>query len=1394
MGPMNVMCRFCHAFHWDAEKLTSSTLNNVLFGGCCNSGKTTLPALLPPPVELSRLLEGTEVVHRRFREHIRQYNAALAFTSVGAKLATPADARPANFRLHARADGLAPPAHGGGAPWVYQVQGQLVHRLGPLEPDGDQPRTYAQLIVIDTRLATDQRMQHTANQRLDAEVMRSVASALDISHPYYQVYRTAHQMLRAQEAANPASSNLHVALSFRASNPAEYDPRTYRAPTADEIAVLIPEGPDAEADRRDIRLYLRSGGLRHISELDRAYHPLAYPLLFPNGEPGWHLDIPNADGTRTITQMQYAAYRLHPRRGEPMTLFYSGRLFQQYMCDFFAMVRQGRLNWLRNNQATLRAELYSGVQDAFLSEDVQSGADIGARYILPATYTGSPRYMFGCFQDSMAITRHFKKISFFVTMTANPQWKEVQENLLPGQTAADRPDLIARVFEQKKKALITLIFKVGVLGNAVAYVYTVEFQKRGLPHVHLLVFLRHEDNPATPEDIDAAVRAYFPDEQTEPELFRIVKAHMLHGPCGERNPRAVCMVDGRCEKHYPRQFSDVTMVGDDSYPTYKRPNDGRTFLTSRGHTVDNRDVVPYNPFLSLALDCHINVEICGSIRSLKYIHKYIHKGSDRASARVYYRDEISAFIDASYFSASESAMRLFHNDLHEIKPSVMRLALHLENQQTVVFDPDQPLAEIAANAAKDTTLTGFFKTCAESEHARQYLYHEFPQHYTWTKSTRTWHPRRAAPSIGRVHFASPSAGERFYLRLLLSEVRGPQSFADLRTVDGRVHPTFKEACLALGLLEDDNEWHAALQQAKEVQTGHMMRNLFVSILVNNAPSRPPELWEQFKDDLTDDLRRALRRKFPDRAEPWPSQEVVYDYGLYLIREALLHHEKVPRDFQLPEPVENWGAHVHLNRLIGEQLQFDGHDQQSKAEANIAQLNLEQRAAFDEVMQSVEQRSGQPFFLSGPGGTGKTFVYLTLCYALRGAGKIVLCVASSGIAALLLPLGRTSHSTLKLPIPIFPDSFLNIKKNTMLWELLKQVALVIWDESAMQHRFCFETADRSFRDLLDCDRPFGGVTVVFGGDFQQIPPVVVRGGKADIINASLRRSSVWPLLKILRLTQNMRVNADEIEWAQWLLDTGHGRNMDNGDMVQLPAHMNAGSTLEDLVSAIYPAIDTRQPPQYFADRTILSPHNATVDQINNDILRRYPGEVVSFLSADSATDKAQQDDDAAAYSSDYLNSINLTGLPLHKLSLKIGCPVMILRNIDPQNGLCNGTRGVVTRATSRLVEIQIVGGEHHGQRQFIPRITLSPSDTALPFILKRRQFPLRLAFAMTINKSQGQSVRWVGLDLRVPVFAHGQLYVALSRCTSGHRVKVLLPEDSNMRTKNIVWQELLLPNE
>lgn len=221
------------------------------------------------------------------------------------------------------------------------------------------------------------------------------------------------------------------------------------------------------------------------------------------------------------------------------------------------------------------------------------------------------------------------------------------------------------------------------------------------------------------------------------------------------------------------------------------------------------------------------------------------------------------------------------------------------------------------------------------------------------------------------------------------------------------------------------------------------------------------------------------------------------------------------------------------------------------------------------------------------------------------------------------------------------------------------------------------------------------------------------------------------------------------------------------------------------------------PAYFASRMILAPRNADVSVLNHAILDLLPGPVRHYASADSVIQEEGVDNPhRAEVPQEVLRSITGSGLPPGDLNLKAGCPVILLRNLNAGVGLCNGTRLVVTRMENRVIEGRILGGDFDGELAFIPRIAIIPSESIgdITFTFKRRQFPIQLAFALSINKAQGQTVAHVGLDLRIPVFSHGQLYVALSRVTSPHNIRILLDSEVSpdvCMVDNVVFPEVIL---
>jgi hypothetical protein len=186
------------------------------------------------------------------------------------------------------------------------------------------------------------------------------------------------------------------------------------------------------------------------------------------------------------------------------------------------------------------------------------------------------------------------KPDWFLTMTADGNSPEIKDELLPGQTASDHPDLVARVFREKVRILLAAIKK-GAFGKFAGMVYTIEFQKRGLPHIHILIFLAPEAHLKDVEDIDRVVSAQLPDPEESPRLFDLVKRLMVHNPCGPEHPNAPCMKDGKCSKGYPKVFQEQTQLSQDGYTLYARPDNGRHFINSKGEKIDNRWVVPHSP-------------------------------------------------------------------------------------------------------------------------------------------------------------------------------------------------------------------------------------------------------------------------------------------------------------------------------------------------------------------------------------------------------------------------------------------------------------------------------------------------------------------------------------------------------------------------------------------------------------------------------------------------------------------------------------------------------------------------------------------------------------------------------------------------------------------------------
>ncbi|GBN85661.1 hypothetical protein AVEN_171880-1 [Araneus ventricosus] len=356
--------------------------------------------------------------------------------------------------------------------------------------------------------------------------------------------------------------------------------------------------------------------------------------MFPRGEDGYTININQVEpGTsnqvnKMVSAMSFYAYRLLMRSTENRLLNFR-QLLHQYLVDMHAKIETKRLLFIRLNQKKLRVDEYIHLKNAITNDS--DLANHGKREILPSTFTGFPGNMHVYALNAITYVRHGGKPSLFITYTLNPNCKEMTQNLTNGQSKTDRHDLVARIFRQKLIKFMNVLVKGQVFGSVKYWLYSIEWQKRGLPHSHILIWLT---NTLSTNQIDDIISAEIPNPSTDKNLYDIVIKNVVHGQCGAFNSLSPRFKEGNCSKMYPHQFIKETQFATDGYPLYRRrkSEDGGQTATVKNKSdtvmIDNRFIVPYSPLHLKMFDAHINAESCNSIKSIKYVLKYVHMGSD----------------------------------------------------------------------------------------------------------------------------------------------------------------------------------------------------------------------------------------------------------------------------------------------------------------------------------------------------------------------------------------------------------------------------------------------------------------------------------------------------------------------------------------------------------------------------------------------------------------------------------------------------------------------------------------------------------------------------------------------------------------------------------------------
>lgn len=488
-------------------------------------------------------------------------------------------------------------------------------------------------------------------------------------------------------------------------------------------------------------------------------------------------------------------------------------------------------------------------------------------------------------------------------------------------------------------------------------------------------------------------------------------------------------------------------------------------------------------------------------------------------------------------------------------------------------------------------------------------YSEIPRHYVW--SDHSWQPRRRnTQSVGRMYVVGNDDSDLFHLRRLLCVVRGATCFDSLKTYMGVTHATFKEACAARGMLLDDAEYMAAMQDMCDTECSvDALRRQFVFMLVHCRPTNGVAIFETFKTELCgcdnpqhEDVLCTMWALADFCSEMGRSLD---SYGFTLPDTPMIVRDPASRDV----------------------------DYCLKRDTAFAKFSDEQRAAAGMILEAVESGRGGIFFIQASGGCGKSFWANGVSAALRVAGHSPVVVAASGLAATVLDGGRTAHSAFGIPIEVDENSWCSCQGADKL--AIMSSAAVFWDECSMVHVHVADCVNRSVQDWLKNPKLFGGKVVVFMGDFQQLLPVV-RGGSGDSV--TLMSADWWCHVKTVTFTHNFR--SDDTAFRDMLHNVGTGV----WPQVAVPQE-SVTSDLDVLCDKVFGCI---------SDNAVANNHIVTLTLedaacINRHVIAKLPGALVLAAAADVKISCKDPD----LYSDEFLQSLQIQGAPPAVLELKVG---------------------------------------------------------------------------------------------------------------------------------------------
>jgi hypothetical protein len=841
----------------------------------------------------------------------------------------------------------------------------------------------------------------------------------------------------------------------------------------------------------------------------------------------------------------------------------------------------------------------------------------------------------------------------------------------------------------------------------------------------------------------------------------------------------------------------------------------------------DKDVVPYNKDLVRRYNAHINVEVSGSVKVITYLKKYMTKLPDNSrmslDSRSSLRDELREWQRMRHVGVAEALMRMRHIPLNKSTVGVTVLYVHKPGENMVAFFEDADDDGVTS----DSQLLRYFNRSTDvlldnvtfADYYSTYtLMDNLPKKsgrkcFRDTCDAPKYACERCRPHVARIeHFKTDD--ELQAIRDLLRH-RPARSFEDLRTINSVTYQSYVQAAEALGIRRA-NEFAEVLQEtinpnvelwgrAGEVPfvgCPHQLRRLFVMMAIAGASTL--ELFNRFHHYLSIDMPLGSNRRIDDEER---NHLLLQSLSDLLFKERLtLTDVGLPEIDDQRDALEAERGRYSRSSLKKTSRAFRHLDPQQREillqiERSVTG-HAPKRARDEHTRNLVQKTSGELFFLQGRPGRGKTFLTNILAARLRQKGHIVAISSPSAKGALHYEGGTTCHKA--FGIPIFdadsqhsPQS--KITKNSASGKILIAASLIVVDEASMLHQKVINTIDTLLRFLMDNDAPFGGKTVLFSGDTGQLSPVTKLPGRDAAIQASIVAHPMMQRMKVLTLHSSKRQAAD-VPFSAWLDLLADGNGQDGGFSIEVPDTIGITSNHEEalewyLQDAIPPQAQNICPSTWdLYSAAIIAYTNQDVDWYNEYILRAVSTATHNDLWETYATEEFAEVSGTNLATPDYMESYHEPGTPDHVFRACIGARCTLTRNYLPSRGLVNGAFLMIMGRTANTITVRnITQGPFFGNEDVLFRFTFNISVKEM-FDFNRKQFPLRLAYAGTVHKYQGDTIKGKLLvDCSNPSFAHGQLSVAISRGVTSENIVLCVsrPDFESGSIDGLLYRDLLL---